>query len=191
MRRILRALFGALIKLTSVSRHIAGADISDGKPRIYIANSTDTRGELATFYALEREKTCLLVSSQEYSSKRALRTVSRKHIIAAQDGISTEWLHAALRRIKGGESILLFPDNQNGGVGAAFILLSLLSGADIVPLYSRACYGPLCTVRVTAGAPLRPDPAAVLTAQQVRRENERAMVSLSALAGAVCAGGTP
>lgn len=185
MRRLLRAVFGALIKLTSVTeRSVAGG----GKPCIYIANSIDTRAELATFYALERDKTCLLVSSREYSEKAALRTVSRRHIIAAQDGISTEWLHAALRHIKGGESILLFPDN-NDGVGAVFTLLSLLSGADIVPLYSRAWYGPLCTVRVTAGEPLRPDTAAALTAQQVRRENERAIASLSALAGTVRAGG--
>lgn len=188
MRRFLRALFGALIKLTSVTRHISGADIGDGTPRIYIANSTDTRGELATFYALERAKTCLLVSSEDYSAKSALRTVSSSRIIAAQGGISTEWLHSALRHIKSGESILLFPDDRDGGFGATFILLSLLSGAEIVPLYSKARSGILCKVNVTAGKPLRPDPAAALTAQQVRRENERARVSLLALAG-VCAGG--
>lgn len=191
MRRFLRAFFGVLIKATSVVRSVTGADISDGKPRIYIANSTDTRGELATFYALGRLKMCLLVSSEEYSEKPALRTVNSKRIIAAKGGICTEWLHDALRRIKSGESILLFPEKQGeGGFGATYILLSLLSGAEIVPIYSKERRGVFRKVRVTVGEPLHPDSAAALTAQQVRDESERARVSLSALAGIVCGGGT-
>lgn len=182
MTNVLRKILGALIKLTSISPSKGFA--ARTKPCIYIANSTDPRSELATYYALKGGKACLLVSHEQYSKSRVLRTVNKNRIIAAVGGINTEWFHSALRRIKSGESILLFPQKNGGVIDAAFVLLSLLSGAEIVPIHTKSRRGLFCMVYVTAGKPISPDSAAALTVQQIRREDERARKELSALAGA-------
>lgn len=154
---------------------------SDGRARIYVFNRTCSRDAVAALSFMGPDKTCMLVTQEEYDTDRILRTVSRQRLITAKGGINTEWLHSALRRLKEGQSILFFPDETRGSDAAA-VLLAVMSGAEIVPMYSRAEYVPLRRRNIVAGKPMLPDGSAQLTADQLRVEYRRLRRALAELA---------
>ena len=161
--------------------------IGDGKPRIYISNHTCSRDAIAVLSALDKVRPCMLVSRKRYEEDFRLRNINKKRIITAAGGVSTKWLHDALRRLKNGESLLIFPDDEspprdNDGFDPAFVLLSLLSGAEIVPLYSAPRHTVFRCLNITAGKPMLPDNSAALTAETLKKESERVKSALSALA---------
>lgn len=164
--------------------------ISDGKPRIYIANHTSSRDVAAVLSALNKSGTCLLISEKRRAEDPRLRYINKKRVITAAGGVNTKWLHEALKRLKSGESLLIFPDdggcaNDTGdGFNPAFVLLSLLSGAEIVPLYSRPRQTVFHCLNIKAGEPILPDSTAALTADMLKKEGERVRSALCALAEA-------
>ena len=164
--------------------------ISDGKPRIYIANHTSSRDVAAVLSALNKGGTCLLISEKRCAEDQRLRYINKKRVITAAGGVNTKWLHDALKRLKGGESLLIFPDDErrandaDDGFNPAFVLLSLLSGAEIVPLYSRPRQTVFHGLNIKAGEPILPDSTAALTADMLKKEGERVRSALSALAEA-------
>lgn len=192
MRRLLNRAFGLLMKITSFPRlccadGVAGDVVGDGKPRIYIENSTCSRDAVATLSALGKKRTCLLVSESEYCSDRVLRTLSPKRTIVALGGLNTEWVHTALKRLRNGESILFFPEKRADGnvteLNPAFILLSIMSGAEIVPLHNAPKRRLFRTQKITAGRPIRPDADSLLTSAFLKQESERARTEMALLAG--------
>lgn len=164
-----------------------GGTVGDGKPRIYIANRS--RDAAAVLSALTKGGACLLISEKLLAEEPRLRYISKKRVITASGGVNTGWLHEALKRLKGGESLLIFPDVEeradgaDGGFNPAFVLLSLLSGAEIVPLYSRPRQTVFHCLDIKAGEPILPDSSAALTAETLKKEGERVRSALSALAG--------
>ena len=193
MRRLLNRAFGLLMKITSFPRlccadGVAGDVVGDGQPRIYIENSTCSRDAVATLSALGKKRTCLLVSESEYCSDRVLRTLSPRRTIIAAGGLNTEWVHTALRRLRNGESILFFPEKRADGANVtelnpAFILLSIMSGAEIVPLHNAPKRRLFRVQNITAGRPIRPDTNSLLTSAFLKRESERARSEMALLSG--------
>lgn len=186
MKRPLLNMLGAVMKLTAVPRlRFFEGVIGDGKPRIYIANSACAQNAVVTLSALNAAKPCMLVMEKRYRSDRLLHAVNRRKLITAAGGIDTVWLHSALKRLRGGESLLIFPEEETGEnvkFNPAFVLLSLLSGAEIVPLYSapkRTLFG---RFSITAGEPLMPDSNAMLTAAVLEKEGKRVQSALALLA---------
>lgn len=173
---------------TIYSDSIFDGMICDGKPRIYIANHIHSRDIAAVLAALNKSKTCLLISEKRCAENSRLRYINKKRVITVTGGINTKWLHDALKRLKGGESLLIFPDDENradalnDGFNPAFVLLSLLSGAEIIPLYSRPRRTVFHCLNIKAGEPILPDNTAALTAEVLKKEGERARIALSALA---------
>lgn len=168
--------------------------IGDGKPRIYITNHTRSRDAAAVLSALDKAKPCMLVSEKRYARDHHLRSIGRDRVITAAGGINTKWLHDSLRRLKGGESLLIFPDGESPHDGSSppeqdsfnpsFVLLSLLSGAEIVPLYSAPGHTVFRCLNITAGTPIQPDCTSALTAEVLKKEGDRVRSALSALADA-------
>lgn len=161
--------------------------ICDGKPRIYIANRTRPRDAAAVLAALGRSGVCLLISEKRHAESPRLRYISKKRVITASGGVNTGWLHEALKQLKNGVSLLIFTDGEEragGGDGfnPAFVLLSLLSGAEIVPLYSRPRQNVFHCLDIKAGEPILPDSTAALTAEVLKKEGERVRSALFALA---------
>lgn len=154
---------------------------SDGRARIYVFNKTCSRDAVAALSCMDPARTCMLVPQEEYDTDRILHTVSKQRIITAKGGVNTEWLHSALRRLKDGQSVLLFPD-ETKSTDAAAVLLAVMSGAEIVPMYSRAEYTPLRRRNIRAGKPLHPDGSAPLTADRLRIEYRRLRRALAELA---------
>lgn len=163
--------------------------IGDGKPRIYIANHTCSRDAVAVLSALDKARPCMLVSRKRYAEDIRLRNINKNRIITAAGGVSTKWLHDALKRLNGGESLLIFPEDESppqdkDGFNPSFVLLSLLSGAEIVPLYSAPKHKVFRCLDIKAGKPIRPDSTAALTTEMLKKEAERIKRALSALANA-------
>lgn len=167
----------------------SGGFIGDGKPRIYISNHTCSRDAVAVLSALEKARPCMLVSQKRYTEDFRLRNINKNRIITAAGGVSTKWLHDALKRLKSGESLLIFTDDESppqnkDSFNTSFVLLSLLSGAEIVPLYSAPRHTVFRCLSITAGKPILPDSTSALTAEMLKREGERVKSALSALANA-------
>ena len=184
-----------MIKVLKCISGISGGSlddvIGDGKPRIYIANHTGPRGAAAVLSALNKANPCLLVSQKRCGEELRLRKITKKRVITAAGGVNTKWLHEALRRLKCGESLLIFPGeipakgegvSQNDNFDPAFVLLSLLSGAEIVPLYSSPKHTMFHCLNIKAGKPILPDSTAALTTEVLKKEGERVRNALSALA---------
>lgn len=163
--------------------HIDGtADVpSDGRARIYVFNKTCSWDAVAALSSMDPASTCMLVTQEEYDTDMILHTVNRQRIITAKGGVNTEWLHSSLKRLKDGQSILLFPD-ETKGADAAAVLLAVMSGAEIVPMYSRAECTLLRRWNIRAGKPLHPDGSAPLTADRLRIEYRRLRRALAELA---------
>lgn len=123
---------------------------NDIKPKIYISDETSPREKAAIAAAL---KCAVILPVEEYLGCAVIRTISPKNVITAGGGFNTEWLHAALKRLKT-DSVLIFSTEGAGYAEAA--VLSLMSGAGIAPLYSRTQYGLIRQRRITVGTPIAP-----------------------------------
>lgn len=176
LRNVLLSLLGKIKCFPQIS---TGND----RPRIYFIGGVRPRDAVASLCA---EGSCVLVTQEEYDSDRLLRALKEKHLITAKGGMNTEWLHSALRRLSEGQSLLAFPDGKRASeLSAAAVLLSLMSGAEIVPMYSTAadCGRHLFPRRrkLTAGKPLRPDENTRLTSEQLKKESGRLCTAISEL----------
>lgn len=170
-------LFGLLL------RAVGSAEVcrTDGrragvKPEIYISDETFPREKAALAAAL---KCTAILPIEEYLGSAVMRTISPKNVITAGGGFNTEWLHAALKRLKT-DCVLIFSTGSVGYGGA--VVLSLMSGAEIVPLYSRTRYR-LIKRRITAGAPIAPGGNYDLSAEWINSEIKRVDTAMSAIRG--------
>lgn len=151
---------------------------NDVKPKIYISGESSPREMAAIALAL---KCAVILSAEEYTDGAAMRMINPKRVIAAGGGFDTEWLHTALKRLKT-DSVLIFSVGSVGCGGA--VVLSLMSGAEIVPLYSKLRHKPLRQRRITLGAPIAPGGAYDLSAEWVNSEIERVDTAMSMIRGA-------
>jgi len=80
---------------------------------------------------------------------------------------STSWLKEAVRAMRGGDSVLIFPEGMAVSGGEAmrpfkpgFLKLAELGNAPVLPIYMEGCYNRpfLKHLRLVVGSPYRPDP---------------------------------
>ncbi len=80
---------------------------------------------------------------------------------------SASWLKEAVRSMRGGDSVLIFPEGMAVSGGKAmrpfkpgFLRLAELGDAPILPIYMEGCYNRpfLKHLRLVVGSPYRPDP---------------------------------
>lgn len=150
----------------------------DEKPKIYISDETSLREKTAIAAAL---RCTVILPIEEYIGCTAVRTISPYKVITACGGFNTEWFHAALKRLKT-DSVLIFSTGSVGYGGA--VVLSLMSGAEIVPLCSRSSRRLIRQRRITIGAPIVPEGNYALSAECVNSEIKRVDTALSAIRGA-------
>lgn len=151
-------LFGLLLRAAGCAKvYRPDGRQNDVKPKIYISDETSPR-------------------------ERAVIAATLKcTAVLPAGGFDTEWLHAALKRLKT-DSVLIFSTGSVGYGGA--VVLSLMSGAEIVPLYSRSCYKLIKRRRITVGAPIAPGGNYDLSAEWVNSEIKRVDTAMSAIRGA-------
>lgn len=157
------------------SPRMRGAGQPGNKPRIYVSDSASPREKAAVAAALGCS---VILSAEERRSSRLLRTINPRRVITASGGLNTEWLHAALGRLKHGGSTVVF--SSSVGYGGA-VLLSLLSGAEIVPLHSAPRRALFRCRSVKAGEPIAPDSGAALSSEWVNYEVRRVDKAMSAI----------
>lgn len=171
-------LFGLLRVAVCTKVYRPDGRQNDVKPKIYISDETFPRERAAIAAAL---KCTAILPIEEYAGSAAMRAISHKSVITADGGLNTEWLHAALKRLKT-DSVLIFSSGSVGYGGA--VVLSLMSGAEIVPLYSRLRYKPIRQRRITVGAPIVPGGNNDLSAEWMNSEIKRVDTAMSAIRGA-------
>lgn len=172
-------LFGLLLRAGGCTKICRPDGRQDGvKPEIYISDETSPREKAAIAAAL---KCTVILPTEEYLGSAAMRTISPKSVITADGGFNTEWFHAALKRLKT-DCVLIFSTGSVGCGGA--VVLSLMSGAEIVPLYSRPRYRLIRQRRITVGAPIAPGGDYDLSAEWVNSEIKRVDTAMSAIRGA-------
>lgn len=172
MRKIGRHFLRRFIEIThSAKIYEAEKVLADGKPKIYISNCESPRYAVTARSALN---CTIILPCSEYNDSAVLRTVNSRRVITSDEGFNTEWLHSALRRLKSGESLLICPKTPDPDVGnAGAVLLSLLSGAEIVPLYSGSERRSFWRLKITAGTPIAPSENSVLTSEWINAEITR------------------
>ena len=166
------------------------------KPHIFVADIADTRDAVATLCALRRTgrdgtcgtAPCMVVSETEYARNAMLRSVSRRRLIRQKGGLNTEWVHDGLKRLRNGQSLLMLQKAESGA-GTAAVFLSLMSGAEIVPLYSPPHKSLFRRQRIAAGAPMSPDRTLGLTAEALRHEFGRVQAAIRSLAAMTLSNG--
>ncbi|MDE7362195.1 MAG: hypothetical protein K2N38_09710 [Oscillospiraceae bacterium] len=167
-------LFGMLLRVTDCAEIHHPAE-PNRKPKIYIADSVSPREKAAVAGAL---KCFVILSEEEHRSSAVLRTINPRRVITANGGLNTEWLHEALGRLKQGGSIIAFSGSV--GYGGA-VLLSLLSGAEIVPLHSIRRRTLFQRHSVKVGEPIVPNGGAALSSEWVNSEVLRVNKAMSAI----------
>lgn len=170
-------LFGLILKAADhVTVCLADGRQSDGKPRIYIADDASPREKAAIVGAL---KCPVILSREEYSDNAVMRTIDPRHVIPADGGFNTEWLHSALKSLKAGGGVLIFSAGNMRYVDA--VVLALLSGAEILPLYSKQCYKLGRRRCITVGEPISPGGIYDLSADRVNSEIARVDTAMSSV----------
>lgn len=174
-------LFGLCLRAVSCPKiHRPDGEPADGKPKIYVCGEVPPREKISLIGAL---KCSVILSRDEYPDSTVMCAVGSRRVIAADGGFNTEWIHEALRRLKHGESVMVFA--ERAGYGGA-VLMSLLSGAEIVPiaaLYSRSKYKLFRRHNITVGAPILPSGNSVLSAEWVNSEIQRIDTAILAIRG--------
>lgn len=179
MRKLGNRLFGLYLRAVSCPKiHRPDGETYDNKPKIYVCGEVSAREKVSIIGAL---KCSVILPSGEYLGG-VLRTIDRRRVIPAGCGFDTEWIHEALRRLRLGESVMVFA--ESAGYGGA-VLMSLLSGAEIVPTasYSRSKYKLFRRHNITVGEPIPPSGNSVLSAEWVNSEIKRIDTAVSAIKG--------
>ncbi|MBR6772321.1 MAG: 1-acyl-sn-glycerol-3-phosphate acyltransferase [Clostridia bacterium] len=152
----IRALYGhagaALIKIyiKAVYRPVCVDKPGDDGAVVYITNHSSRLDGLMMLAALSKEKPYALVAKDWFDIK-ILKPVFEcsRGIPLNRYGLDTSWLHTATDRLKNGSSIIIFPEGHTVRDGeikefkSGFVMLSLLTGAKIVPLY-HGRFRPFC-----------------------------------------------
>lgn len=148
---------------------------NDVKPKIYISDEGTPLEKAAIAAAL---KCAVILSAEENFGCAAMRALNPGNVITAGSGFNTEWLHTALKRLKT-DSVLIFSTGSAGYGGA--VVLSLMSGVEIVPLYSSQQNKLIKQRLITIGAPISPDGNYDLSAEWVNSEIKRVDTAMSAI----------
>ena len=160
--------------------HRPDGETADNKPKIYVCGEISAREKVSLAGAL---KCSVILSRNEYLGCTVMRTIGTRKVIVADGGFNTEWIHEALRRLKHGESVMIFAESAEYDCAA---LMSLLSGAQIVPIaaqYSRSKYKPFRRHNIMVGAPILPSGNSVMSAEWVNSEIRRIDTAISEIKG--------
>ena len=182
MRELGNKLFGLYLRVVNCPKiHRPDGEPDDNKPKIYVCGEVPPHEKVSMIGAL---KCSVILPHDEYLDGKVTRAFGMRRVISADGGFNTEWIHEALRRLRRGESVMVF--SESAGYGGA-VLMSLLSGAEIVPiaaLYSRSKYKLFRRHNITVGAPILPSGNSVLSAEWVNSEIKRIDTAISAIKGA-------
>lgn len=180
MRELGNKLFGLYLRTVNCPKiHRPDGELGNNKPKIYVCGEASPHEKVSMIGAL---KCSVILPRGEYGGT-VTHAVGSRRVIAADGGFNTEWIHEALRRLRRGESVMVF--SESAGYGGA-VLMSLLSGAEIVPiaaLYSRSKYKLFRRHNITVGAPILPSGDSVLSAEWVNSEIKRIDTAISAIKG--------
>ena len=181
MRKLGNKLFGLYLRTVNCPKiHRPDGEFGSNKPKIYVCGEAAPHEKVSMIGAL---KCSVILSRDEYLGGTVMRAVGLRRVIAADGGFNTEWIHEALRRLRHGENVMVF--SESAGYGGA-VLMSLLSGAEIVPiaaLYSRSKYKLFRRHNITVGAPILPSDNSVLSTEWVNSEIKRIDTAISAIKG--------
>lgn len=109
---------------------------------VYITNHSSRLDGLMMLAALSKDKPHALIAKDWFDIK-ILKPVFEavKGIPLNRYGLDTSWLHTATDSLKNGSSVIIFPEGHTVHDGeikefkSGFLMLSLLTGASIVPMY--------------------------------------------------------
>lgn len=114
-------------------------------PVVFIANHTSYRDGPTLFFLF---KNCSLLVAKDWHDRKLINWLmySKPTIPIDRYGVDTGWLREAVKMIKVGKNVVIFPeghttlDKQIDDFKAGFVMLSVMTGAPVVPMYFNGEY---------------------------------------------------
>lgn len=118
-----------------------------GEPVIFIGNHTSHMDGVMSAMIFDRCKAYILVAKDWYEKKK-INWYLRNNLCIPMDrfNVDTMWLRLAKDAIKGGNSVIIYPEGKTGKEAepdefkSGFIMLAMLTGAKIVPFATGEDY---------------------------------------------------
>lgn len=117
------------------------------EPVIFIGNHTSHYDGIMTSMEFKKSKAHVIVAKDWYEKKSINWYLKCARCIPMDRfGLDTGWLRDSKEAIKKGESVIIYPEgktNKDGNVGefkSGFVMLSIMTGAKIVPFVTKGDY---------------------------------------------------
>lgn len=111
-----------------------------GEPVIFVGNHTSHYDGIMTSVEFKKSKADIIVA-KDWFEKKSINWYLKNARCIPMDryGVDTGWLRNSKEAVKKGESIIIFPEgktSKDGNIGefkSGFVMLSIMTGARIVP----------------------------------------------------------
>ena len=122
-------------------------------PVIFTPNHGNYKDGPVIYFKFPR---CALMIAKDWYEHKGIRwvTYSKDAIPLDRTGLDTGWLRSAVSMIKDGKNVLIFPEGHTTDDGeidkfkAGFIMLSVMTGAPVVPMYIDGEFHPFLGKRL-------------------------------------------
>lgn len=129
-------------------------------PVIFIPNHVSAQDGPVCYFLFPNSA---LMVAKDWYEKKWIRfaTYSRPAIPLDRHNLDTAWLRDAVAMIKAGKNVFIFPEGHTNKTGeidefkAGFAMLSVMTGAPVVPMYINGEYNPVIgkRLRIYVGEP--------------------------------------
>ncbi len=110
------------------------------KPVIFVGNHTSHMDGLLTSVIFAKSKGCILVAKDWYEKPKLNWFLKNNRCIPMDRfGLDTGWLKLSREALKSGQSVIIYPEGKTGKAKepgefkSGFVMLAIMSGAQIVP----------------------------------------------------------
>ena len=136
MTVFVRLAFRPKVRYIDKNRHNCKYD----KPVIFVGNHTSHMDGLLTSVIFAKSKGCILVAKDWYEKPKFNWFLKNNRCIPMDRfGLDTGWLKLSMEALKSGQSVIIYPegktgkDKEPGDFKPGFVMLAVMSGAQIVP----------------------------------------------------------
>ncbi len=154
-----------------------------GEPVIFVGNHASHYDGIMTSVEFKKSKADIIVA-KDWFEKKSINWYLKNARCIPMDryGVDTGWLRNSKEAVKKGESIIIFPEgktSKDGNIGefkSGFVMLSIMTGARIVPFVIDGKYKMVFgrRQRIYLGEPLAlTEEGKSLTPKYMEKESER------------------